>query len=94
MAKLVMVDCISEVRIRFAVRVKDNIDDALKETIFRENDIEFRDFSQVPLGMLTYVHKEIDEEDYLRMFDEDNEHLRNWSLDQKMALINDISDRE
>ena len=47
MKKLVMVDCISQFRIRYAVEVEDDIDHALDEVVMREHDEKFYEFSQI-----------------------------------------------
>ena len=91
MKKLVMVDCISQFRIRFAVEVEDNIDHALDEVHMREGDIDnFHEFSQEHLGLMTISHREINKEEYLKMFDKDNDYLKSWTEDQKLRFINSI----
>ena len=86
--KLVMVDTISQHRVRFAVEVEDNIDYALDEVICKEGDPSFKEFSQEHLGITIISHREITKEEYLRMFDEDNAYLRDWSEEQKLNFIN------
>ena len=90
MKKLVMVDCISQFRIRFAVEVEDNIDHALDEVIMKENDQYFHEFSQEHLGMMPISHREINKEEYLKMFDQDNDYLKSWTEEQKLNFINTI----
>ena len=90
MKKLVMVDCVSQFRIRYAVEVEDDIDHALDEIIMRENDEKFCEFSQEHLGMNTVSHREITEEEYLRMFEQDNDYLSSWNKEQKLNFINKI----
>lgn len=91
MKKLVMVDCISQFLIRYAVEVEDDIDHALDEVHMREGDIDnFHEFSQKHLGFMTISHREINKEEYLRMFDKDNDYLKSWTEDQKLRFINSI----
>jgi hypothetical protein len=94
MKKLVMVDCLTQHRIRFAVEVEDNIDHALDEVVVREGDMEFIEFSQKHLGLTVFSHREITKEDYLRMFDEDNDYLKGWSEENKLNWINKIDYKE
>jgi len=94
MKKLVMVDCISQFRIRYCVEVDNNIDHALDEVVSREDDPEFIEFSQIHLGNTIVSHREIvTKEEFLKIFDEDNEYLQTWNEEQKLSFINTI-DRE
>jgi len=92
MKKLVMVECISQHRIRYCVEVEDNIDHALDEVVLRESDAEnFHEFSQQHLGQVIFSHREINKEEYLRMFDEDSPYLKGWPDEQKLKYINRIN---
>lgn len=88
MKKLVMVDTISQHRVRFAVEVEDNIDYALDEVICKESDPHFNEFSQEHIGTTIVSRREINKEEYLRMFDEDNKYLSDWSEERKLNFIN------
>jgi hypothetical protein len=91
MKKLVMVECISQFRIRYCVEVEDDIDHALDEVVSREHDAEnFHEFSQEHIGQVIISHREINKEEYLRMFDEDNYYLKDWTEEQKLRYINRI----
>ena len=91
MKKLVMVDCISQHRVRYVVEVEDDIDHALDEILTREGDSDFREFSQKWLGQAFISHREITKEEYLKVFNEDNDYLQPWSEDQKLMFINKIN---
>jgi hypothetical protein len=91
MKKLVMVDVLSQFRIRYCVEVEDDIDHALDEVIMRESDNDFKEFSQEHLNPTIFVsHREISKEEYLRMFDEDNDYLASWPEEKKLGFINKI----
>jgi hypothetical protein len=91
MKKLVMVDCLSQFRIRYCVEVEDDVDHAYDEIIMREGDTEFKEFSQLHLQPTVFIsHEEISKEQYLRMFDEDNAYLKSWTEEQKLEFINKI----
>jgi hypothetical protein len=95
MKKLVMVEVLSQFRNRYVVEVEDNIDHALDEYIMREHDIEFKEFSQDHLEPTVIVdHYEITEEEYLKMFDEDNDYLASWPKEKKLEFINKINYEE
>jgi len=91
MSKLVMVDVLSSFRIRYVVRAK-NTEDALDEVVMREMiDTDFREFSQKHIQPTAIIdHREITEEEYLRIFDEDNDYLKEWTDEQKKKYINVI----
>lgn len=91
MKKLVMVDCISQFRMRYCVEVEDNIDHALDHVTIYEHDPEkLKEFSQLHLGCHIISHREIDKEEYLHMFDEENDYLKNWDEEQKLKCINEV----
>lgn len=91
MKKLVMVDVLSSFRIRYVVEVEDDIEHALDEVVFRENDHTFQEFSQKHLEPTAIIdHREISEEEYLKIFDEDNDYLKSWTNDEKKKFINVI----
>ena len=91
MKKLVMVDCLSQFRIRYCVEVEDNIDHALDEVVCEVDNENFHEFSQQHLGHTIISHREISKEEYLRMFNEDNDYLKDWSEEQKLNWINKIN---
>ena len=91
MKKLVLVDCLSQFRIRYVVEVEDDIDHALDEVIMRENDEDFQEFSQVHLGHISTAHREISKEQYMKLFDEENGgYCESWSDEAKLRLVNKI----
>jgi hypothetical protein len=88
MKKLVMVDCISTFVNRYCIEVEDNIDYALDDVVMYENKPDkLIEFSQKHLGQQIVSHREIDEKEYLKMFDEDNDYLNSWTKEQKLAFI-------
>jgi hypothetical protein len=95
MKKLVMVDVLSQFRIRYCVEVEDNVDHALDEVTVSEFDSDFMEFSQQHLEPTVILsHREITEEEYLKMFDSDNGYLKDWTKEQKLKFINKINYEE
>lgn len=94
MSKLVMVDTISQHRVRYVVELNDDepAKYARDEVIARDDDPAFHEFSQEHLGVAIVSHREISKEDYLRLFDEDNDYLASWSEDQKLNFINKLQE--
>ena len=91
MSKLVMVDTLSSFRMRYVVRIEDDsvLERALDTVLDHEDDVHFKEFSQKhidPNGVIDY--REITEEEYLRIFDEDNDYLASWTDEQKKSYIN------
>lgn len=90
-----MVDVLSQFRIRYCVEVEDDIDHALDEIVVNESDVNFREFSQQHLEPTVILsHREITEDEYLKMFDEDNNYLETWTKEQKLKFINKINYEE
>tara|TARA_R100000951_G_scaffold104975_1_gene98476 strand:+ start:451 stop:720 length:270 start_codon:yes stop_codon:yes gene_type:complete len=48
---------------------------------------EVEEFSQLYLGEQIIEHKVVDEEELLRIFDKDNDYLKDWSSDFKIEHI-------
>ena len=92
MTKLIMVDTISQHRVRFVVELNDDEPNVLAhvEVHDRLDDIDFREFSQEHIGNVIISQREISKEDYLHMFDEDNDYLSSWPEDQKLSFINKL----
>lgn len=91
MKKLVMVDYISQHHVRYVVEVEDNIDHALDEVLCRQGDTDFHEFSQKWLGETYISHREISKEEYLKIFNIDNDYLQSWNEEQKLQFINKIN---
>jgi hypothetical protein len=85
MGKIVMVDCLSQFRIRYAVEVGDDDppDYALDEVVMNEAE----EFSQEHLGLTIVSHRVVDADEYIRMFDDDNDYLKSWDRDMKFKFI-------
>jgi hypothetical protein len=91
MTKLVVVDVLSSFRIRYVVKVESDIRDALDEVVWREGDTTFKEFSQKHIDPTAIIdHREITEEEYLELFDKDNDYLKTWTNEQKKSFINVI----
>jgi len=89
--KLVMVEVLSQYRMRYVVEVEDDIDHALDEVIMQEQNIEFKEFSQKHLEPSPVIsHYEISRDEYIKLFNEDNDYLASWDDDRKFSYINSI----
>lgn len=91
--KYVLVDAISSYRMRYAVAVPDDLpDDKAKE--WAKDSVtceEVQEFSQDHMGEQISSARIIDEKEYIRQYNEDNDYLLHWPDDRKLsaALILD-----
>ena len=94
MSKLVVVDVLSSFRMRYVVRAN-TVEDALDEVVMCEGDGKFKEFSQKHIDPTAIIDtREITEEEYLKLFDQDNDYLAGWSDEQKKSFINVIEYKE
>jgi len=92
MGKLVLVETVSEHRIRYVVDVGDAGDEEwAKDTVICD---EATEVSQEHIGELIVSHRVIDEAEYVRLFDEGNQYQKNWDIDAKKAYITVLADDE
>ena len=80
-----LVECISTFRIRYVIDT-DN-EEWAEDTVTME---EAKEFSQLHLGEQIVSTRTISKEEYLRLFDEDNEYLSEWEEEQKFKLVTEI----
>jgi hypothetical protein len=80
---------------RYVVQVEDDIRDALDEVTWREGETSFKEFSQKHIDPTAIIdYREITEEEYLKIFNQDNDYLKEWTDDQKKSFINVIEYNE
>lgn len=84
--KLFLVDAVSSYRMSYVVRCE-NGDDA-KDTVTME---EAEEFSQEWLGEQISRVTEITEDDYLVLFDKENDYLKDWDIEKKKSLITQVT---
>jgi hypothetical protein len=80
--KLFLVDAISSFRNSYVIRCEE--ESHAMDTVVTE---EAEEFSQEWLGETISRVREITEDDYLVLFDKDNQYLKNWNIEQKKQLI-------
>lgn len=88
MKKLVLIEALSSHRMRYAVEVEDDIDHALDTHTM--NELDDYELSQEHMGEFVLSHREITQEEYLKIFDQDNDYLKDWTEAQKLARIHRI----
>ena len=78
-----LVETISVFRMRYVVECESA--DHAKDVVTMN---EAEEFSQLHLDELITSAREIDDAEYLRLFDEDNDYLESWSEEQKFKFVN------
>ena len=83
-----LVETISMYRMRYAVEAESA--DAAKAYV--SDDVAgiylLDEFSQLHLSEIVSSCRDISTEEYLRVFDEDNNYLKDWTDDQKLTFVN------
>ena len=82
-----LVEAISMFRMRYVVEAN-NASDARDEVTMNEGNLH--EFSQLHLDETISYAREIDQEEYFRLFDEDNAYLQEWDDDDKLGWVNVI----
>ncbi len=85
MNKLYLVETINIHRIRYAIYGKE--EDHAGDTVVMN---EAEEMSQEFLGETITSIREINEEEYLKIFDKDNEYMENFSKEKKLSFIHTI----
>jgi hypothetical protein len=80
-----LVETVSVFRMRYVVEAK-KASDARDEVTMNVGD-NFHEFSQLHLDEMISSTREIDDAEYLRMFDEDNVYLKDWDEEQKFRFV-------
>lgn len=80
-----LVETVSVFRMRYVVEAN-NASDARDEVTLNVGD-NFHEFSQLHLDEMISSTREIDNAEYLRMFDEDNVYLKDWDEEQKFRFV-------
>lgn len=93
MSKFVMVDTVSQFRMRYVVEVPDDHNDgefpcSAKEWAMDTVTMnEAREFSQEHLGETIVSSRELTRNEILALCDEDNTYVKSWSDDRKIAAF-------
>jgi hypothetical protein len=89
MTKLVMVEELCTFRHRYVVELGDNDPpEWAEDSVVCKTPDDFHEFSQYHVGDQILSHRVISEEEYLTMFDKDNDYLKEWPTERKLAFIN------
>jgi hypothetical protein len=89
--ELVLVECVSTFRMRYVVEVPKGKKEWAMDTVVM-NDAE--EMSQEHLGEQIVSHRVITEEEFLQVFDEDNDYCKSWTNDLKLRCVKRWDDDE
>ena len=85
---LYVVETVSIFRHRYVVEVRES-GHAEDEVVMKMHDENFKEFSQKHIDeCISSVRKLKDNQEYLELFNEDNEYLSEWTEEQKLSFIN------
>lgn len=80
----VLVDTVSQFRMRYMVEVPVGKKDWALDTVTLN---EAKEFSQVHVGETIISHRVVSEEEALRICDEDNDYCKTWSDEKKIEVF-------
>ena len=96
MPKIVLVETVSTFRHMYAVEVKDEnpIEYALDDVtwVATGGSIEFEEFAQKHIAEDVFSYREITEDEYLKIFDKENDYLKEWTVEQKKQFIHKVKE--
>ena len=78
---------------RYVVEAKET-NHANDEFVCEVGNEHFKEFSQHHVDECITSTRELTEEEYLKLFDEDNDYLTSWDVEQKKTFINKINYEE
>ena len=91
MSKIVLVETVQTFRHMYALEVKDDdpIEYALDSVVVLATGgtTKLEEFAQNHIDESVFSYREISEEEYLKIFDRENDYLKEWTPEQKKQFI-------
>jgi hypothetical protein len=91
MSKIILVETVSTFRHVYAVELEDHepAEYALDEVVVSctGGKTKLEEFSQQHIAEDIFSHRVISEEEYIRIFDEMNDYIKDWTIDEKKKYI-------
>lgn len=90
MSKIVLVETVSTFRHVYAVELNDDEPDeyALDDVVCNIHDTDkIEEVSQQHIGEDIFSHRVITEDEYIKLFDDMNDYLKEWPIEQKKKFI-------
>jgi hypothetical protein len=88
MSKIVLVETVSSFRHVYAIEVADNssIECALDDVVMESAE----EMAQNHISEDIFSYRQITEEEYLKIFDEENDYLKECTTEKKLAFIHRV----
>ena len=83
-----LVETISMFRLRYVIEAQDETHACDEVTM--NNDGNLSEFSQLHLDEIISSSREISDEEYLALFNRDNDYLAGWTDEEKFSFVNEI----
>ena len=83
-----LVETVSVFRLRYVVEAE--YAEHARDEVALNFDGKMHEFSQLHIDEMITSAREIDTEEYLRLYDEDNPHFKDWIDEEKLAWVNVI----
>jgi hypothetical protein len=96
MSKFILVETLSQYRMRYVVEVPDNHNEGdfrctaiqwAEDTVTCD---EMKEFSQKWIGETILDSREVNREEIIKICDLDNDYLKSWTDEQKMSLVTPV----
>ena len=87
--KLFLVETVSIFRMRYVVEAKEE-EHATDEVVMSLCKDDFKEFSQEHVDECITSARELTHQQYLELFDKDNDYLKSWDDVEKLKFINKI----
>jgi hypothetical protein len=83
-----LVETISMFRMRYVVEALE--DTHACDEVTMNNDGNLHEFSQVHLDEIITSTRQLTDEEYISLFNQDNDYLQSWTDEQKLSRVNVI----
>ena len=89
--KLYLIETVSMFRMRYVVEARSE-EHAMDEVTMNATggEYELKEFSQNHMDEVISSGRELTQEQYMELFDKDNDYLKSWTDEQKLGFINKI----
>jgi len=87
--KLYLVETVSMFRMRYVVEAREE-GHATDEVVMEMGNSDFQEFSQKHIDEVIVSTREISEDEYITLFNKDNDYLISWEDSSKMDFINKV----
>jgi hypothetical protein len=88
--KLYLVETVSIFRMRYVIEAEDESHALDEVTYHATGGEELKEFSQKHIDEVIVSSRKISDKSYLKLFDKDNDYLKNWNEEQKFQYVNRI----